>query len=185
MRIEKRQSETDEGQTIVGHAAVFNVTDGPVWFRERIEPGAFADTIKSDDIRALFNHDSNLVLGRNTAGTLNLREDEEGLFMEIQLPDTTAARDLTVSMERGDVSQASFAFRTIDDEWRTEDGNEVRILKRVQLYDVSPVTFPFYENTDVSLRAFEKHLEALDEKRRGAITQAMNLRKKRLELLRV
>jgi HK97 family phage prohead protease len=171
-----------ESKRIVGHAAVFNQVAGPEWFRERIQPGAFAQTIKNDDIRALFNHDPNLVLGRNAAGTLSLKEDDNGLYMEIEPPDTTIANDVLASIVRGDVTQASFAFRTLDDAWETNDGEEVRILKRVQLFDVSPVTFPFYENTDVALRSMEERLKSQKDLMRN---KNMNLRKRRLELLRI
>lgn len=151
--IEDRQ--TDGGRRIVGHAAVFNKVDGPPWFRERIAKGAFKDSLKEDDVRALFNHDPSVVLGRNKAGTLTLKEDNDGLWMEIDPPDTQAARDLLTSIGRGDITQASFAFRTVDDKVETVDGEEVRTIKKVKLYDVSPVTYPFYEATDVALRQQE------------------------------
>ena len=172
-RVEKRE---DDSRKIVGHAAVFNRVDGPEWFRERIEPGAFADSIKEDDVRALFNHDANFVLGRNKAGTLELKEDETGLLMEIDPPDTQVARDLLTSIERGDIDQASFAFQTIDASWDTEDGEEVRTLKKVRLFDVSPVTFPFYEATDVSLRQkqWEEKQKTADKPNRLKVRQRLH-----------
>ena len=174
-RVEKRE---DESRKIVGHAAVFNKVDGPEWFRERIAPGAFADSIKEDDVRALFNHDANFVLGRNKAGTLDLEEDETGLRMEIDPPDTQVARDLLTSIERGDIDQASFAFQAIDASWDTEDGEEVRTLKKVRLFDVSPVTFPFYEATDVSLRKQEWEQKQQSETR----VNRLNVRQKAFNL---
>lgn len=138
-------------ETIRGHAAVFNKTADLYWFKEKVAPGAFKESIGKDDIRALFNHDENHVLGRNVAGTLRLNEDETGLAVEIEPPDTQTARDLVTSIKRGDVSQMSFAFRTLTDEWHLEDGDEIRVLIKVQLFDVSPVTFPAYTETDVSL----------------------------------
>ena len=144
--------EKSDKRTIVGHAAVFNVEDGPEFFREKIEPGAFAETIDADDVRALFNHDPSLILGRKSAGTLRMVEDDIGLWMEIDVPDTTVGNDLLTSIGRGDITQASFAFRPIDDTWETIDGRDVRILKKVRLFDVSPVTQPFYAATDVGLR---------------------------------
>ena len=140
--------------TIAGHAAVFNSLSVNLGgFREKIDPGAFKRTIKESDIRALFNHDANQVLGRNKAATLRLTEDEQGLAIEIDPPDTQAARDLTVLIERGDVSQMSFGFRTITDRWETQGGEQIRTLEEVDLFDVSPVTFPAYPETDVALRA--------------------------------
>ena len=175
------QRKETEGRTIVGHAAVFNTIDGPDWFREQIEPGAFADSIKQDDVRALLNHDSNLLLGRNTAGTLRLSEDEVGLRMEIDVPDTTVGNDLLKSIERGDISQASFAFQTIDEDLETKDGEDVRTIRKAKLYDVSPVTYPFYEATDISLRqaAWE---EKKIEKERTADRRNTNIRRKRITL---
>lgn len=175
--------EDSKERTIIGHAAVFNVTDGPSYFRERIEPGAFAESIQKDDIRALFNHDPNIVLGRNKAGTLLLSEDETGLRMEIKPPDTGWSKDLLISMERGDITQASFAFQTLDDEIQTVDGEEIRILKRVKLYDVSPVTYPFYEQTDVGLR-FQEFKSAKQEEKRIAVKQNHQRRRRHITMLR-
>lgn len=139
---------------IAGHAALFN-TDADIggYYTERILPGAFAETIGKDDIRALFNHNPDYVLGRNKANTLSLSEDERGLAVEISPPDTQTARDLMTSIRRGDVSQMSFGFYTLDAEWKTENGHDVRVLKTLQLFDVSPVTFPAYAQTDVSVRS--------------------------------
>ncbi len=148
--------EGDEGERpkIVGHAAVFNELSEPLWgFRERILPGAFKEAIERDDVRALVNHDPNYVLGRNKAGTLRLAEDERGLAVEIDPPDTQWARDLMVSMRRGDVNQMSFAFTVLDEEFSKEDGENIRILKKVRLHDVSVVTYPAYPQTDVQVRS--------------------------------
>lgn len=153
VRIDRRQGEPVR---LTGHAAVFNKLSEELWgFRERIKPGAFAKTL-GNDVRALWNHDANHVLGRTTAKTLTLREDEVGLAVEILLPDTQTGRDLAVSIERGDVSQMSFAFRTITDRWNTENGETIRTLEEVELFDVSPVTFPAYPDTDVAVRSLER-----------------------------
>ncbi|MDT0472778.1 HK97 family phage prohead protease [Streptomyces sp. DSM 41014] len=129
-------------------------------FREQVADKATAETITQDDIRALFNHDSNLILGRNVSGTLRLSEDTEGLHYEADMPDTTYARDLAVSMERGDVTQSSFGFRTIDDAWGIdEDDFPLRTLRKISLFDVSPVTYPAY--TDSSSGVNERALRSL------------------------
>jgi HK97 family phage prohead protease len=147
----------DGKRTISGHAAVFNRNSEPMWgFVERVAPGAFSESIGTDDVRALFNHDPNIVLGRNTAKTLRLSEDATGLAVEIDPPDTQAARDLLVSMERGDVTQMSFGFSVITDDWATVDEQTMRTLRKVRLYDVSPVTFAAYPDTDVSVRSLEE-----------------------------
>jgi len=150
--------EGDESKKIKGHAAVFDKWSEDLGgFREKIRPGAFKKTIKEADVRALFNHDPNFVLGRNKAGTLELSEDEKGLAISIEPPDTQWARDLTTSIERGDIDQMSFGFRTVKDQWTTpQDGKEnQRELLEVELFDVSPVTFPAYPQTDVGVRSID------------------------------
>ncbi|HXG36530.1 MAG TPA: HK97 family phage prohead protease [Dehalococcoidia bacterium] len=156
--IEIRAERAADGrpEKISGHAAVFNKLSEPIgwWgFRERVKPGAFKKTIKEQDIRALFNHNPDYVLGRNRSGTLTLREDKIGLYFEAEPPDTTWARDLMVSIERGDIDQASFSFRVINERWMVVDGEDVRELLEVKLGDVSPVTFPAYPQTDVQARS--------------------------------
>ena len=158
LQSEFRVEQRDDGKKLIrGHAAVFNAETDLGWFRERIAPGAFTESIGKDDVRALFNHDTNFVLGRNTAGTLTMREDERGLYVEIDPPDTQAARDLVTSIERGDISQMSFGFQTIRDSWETQEdaAKDLRTLEKVKLWDVSPVTFPAYEETDVAVRSHE------------------------------
>jgi len=143
---------------MVGHAAVFNSwADIGGYFRERVAPGAFTRAVKEDDVRALFNHDANFILGRNTACTLLLEEDDTGLAIQIFPPDTQIARDLAVSMERGDVTQMSFGFRVKKDEWDYNTKIPERTLLEVELFDVSPVTYPAYPTTDVGLRAIETY----------------------------
>lgn len=154
-----------EERKMVGHAAVFGqATDIGGWFREQVEPGAFRSSIKKDDVRALFNHDPNFVLGRNTAGTLKLKEDETGLRVDITPPDTQFARDLAVSIERGDINQMSFAFSVMEEEWIRGEGKELdlRKIKRAKLYDVSPVTYPAYEGTDIAIRSHDGWLKSLE-----------------------
>jgi HK97 family phage prohead protease len=149
-----------------GHAAVFNsLSEDLGGFREQILPGAFAEAIEKDDIRALFNHDSNFVLGRNVSGTLRLSENVRGLQFEIDLPETPTIRDLVAApIERGDVSQMSFGFsvRPGGQDWaKNDDGQVIRSLKKVRLYDVSPVTFPAYRATDVAVRELRAWLGTL------------------------
>jgi HK97 family phage prohead protease len=157
MRVERR---ADNATVLVGHAAVFNSMSLDLGgFRELVAPGAFAATIVEDDIRALFNHRPDFVLGRNRSRTLRLSEDTRGLAFEIDLPDTQVARDLATSIERGDISGNSFGFQAIEDRWEHGDGGELRTLVRVRLYDVSPVTYPAYPATDLAKRSLEAWLE--------------------------
>ncbi|WP_220458146.1 HK97 family phage prohead protease [Vibrio diabolicus] len=143
IKVEKR--EDGEGPRIVGYAAKFNTRSNNLGgFVEVIAPGAFDDVL-DDDVRALFNHDRNFVLGRTKAGTLTLTVDEVGLRYEITPPDTQTVRDMVIEpMDRGDVSQSSFAFRLPSDGYRwdeDDDGVYVRTITRVsKLLDVSPVT---------------------------------------------
>ncbi len=154
---ELRAIAPEEGgrKKIAGHAAVFNSLSEDLWgFRERIAPGAFKNALAKSDIRALLNHDPNFVLGRIKNGTLRVQEDETGLAVEIDPPETRWADDLLVSIGRGDISQMSFAFRVGEDSWETVDGLNIRtILSFDEIYDVSPVTYPAYPETDVTLRA--------------------------------
>ncbi len=138
-----------EGRVIEGHAAVFGDIADMGTFKETIEPGAFKDSLARDDIRALINHDSNLVLGRTKSGTLKLTEDDKGLFFRISLPDTQYANDLLTLIERGDVNQCSFGFELEDEEWKEE--GKLRVIKKVKLFDISICTFPAYEATSVGI----------------------------------
>lgn len=140
--------------TIEGYAAVFEkLSQNLGGFVEEVGRSAFNKTIKEADVRALINHDENLVLGRNRSGTLDLSVDESGLYYRVLPPDTTYARDLMVVMERGDVNQSSFAFYTMNDDWgMTEQDFPKRSLLEVSLVDVSPVTYPAYLDTQSGIR---------------------------------
>lgn len=165
--LELRKADDSDKKKIVGHAAVFDTIGDGGWFREKIQAGAFKKSIAEDDIRALFNHDPNFVLGRNKAGTLQLREDDKGLWIEIDPPETQFAKDLAISIARGDISQMSFGFEIMKESREVGQGNEPSLytLEEVKLWDVSPVTFPFYAQTDVSVHSREKW--AADQRKPG------------------
>lgn len=159
------EARSDDGAPtrLVGYAALFN-RDAVIagLFRERIAPGAFTQAVGRDDVRALFNHDANFVLGRTTSGTLTLREDGQGLQYDVVPPDTTWARDLMVSVQRGDISQSSFAFSVDEEAWDYSGGDlPLRTVTRATLYDVSPVTYPAYEATSVSARSAAEAAKAV------------------------
>jgi HK97 family phage prohead protease len=148
---------TKGGPMISGHASVFNVPVDLGYFTETVKPGAFKRTIVEDDIRALFNHNPDYVLGRNTAGTLDLREDYKGLKVDIEPPDTQMARDLQVSIKRKDITQASIGFYARGYTLRKDDqGVWYRDLTDIMLYDVSPVTFPAFTATDMNVRSAQQ-----------------------------
>jgi HK97 family phage prohead protease len=174
---------SDTAATISGYAAVFNaetLIGGGMWgFREQIAPGAFDQAIQDDDVRALFNHDPNYLLGRNVAGTLRLKSDKKGLRYEVDLPDTAAGRDVKTLVDRGDVSGSSFGFVVEEDEWVDgkveKDGRmtlPLRTIRKVSLYDVSPVTYPAYPQTTVSARSRAEAMAASDQ---AAVTAAKEL----------
>lgn len=189
-----RSTVSEDRNVIEGHAAVFDswseTLGGYYPFKEKVRKNAFKKSIDTDDIRALFNHDSNHVLGRNKAGTLELVEDDKGLLVRIYPPDTALARDLLVSISRGDISQMSFGFVVEKDEWSTENGIDTRELTQVKLYDVSPVTFPAYTQTDVGVRAHEKYTmevrQRLETEQRTAKTAKERLKQRnRLTKLKI
>jgi HK97 family phage prohead protease len=160
--IERRQIVRDleirqegDGMTLRGYAAVFNSPSQPLPFTETIAQGAFRDSLNSrNDVKLLWNHDTGTVLGSTRAGTLKLSEDTHGLLVEANLPDTQAGRDAATLIKRGDVNAFSFGFRvaTNGDEWPSADQ---RILKRVNVHEVSLVAFPAYTATEgtASVRA--------------------------------
>ena len=142
---------------IVGYAAVFNSLSQDLGgFREVIEPGAFDDVLE-DDVRALFNHEPNLILGRTKAGTLRIFVDERGLGYEATPGNRSYEVDLRESIARGDVSQSSFAFRVGADKFRKDDeGNVIRSITKIgRLFDVSPVTYPAYVDATTGIKRME------------------------------
>ena len=167
--VELRAGGDDETMTIVGYAAKFDRESQDLGgFVEVIRAGAFTRAVKEDDVRALLNHDPNFVLGRTKSGTLRLSEDETGLRIEIDVPDAQWARDLYRSIERGDIDQMSFAFGVIKDAWtRREDEtpDTLRELLDVRLFDVSPVTYPAYEDTEVGVRSVIADRDLTDAER--------------------
>jgi hypothetical protein len=140
--------------TIEGYAAVFNSKVDLGLFVESVAPGAFGRAIRQkQDVRCLFNHDPNMILGRTTNGTLDLREDATGLRFRCTLADTSVAADVRKSILRGDVSGCSFSFVVVSDKWEWKEKH--RVLTDVDLYDVGPVTYPAYKQTSVGARAEE------------------------------
>jgi hypothetical protein len=163
-KIEVREAKGSAG-VLVGHGAVFydpndETTRYLLWddVEERVAPGAFDRAIREkQDVRALFNHDVNHVLGRTGPGTMRLSVDAKGLRYEIDTPETQSGRDVVTVVRRGDVSGSSFSFRTVKDTVTRETRNGrpyyIRTLEDVDLYDVGPVTFPAYEGADAGARA--------------------------------
>lgn len=151
-----------------GHAAVFNsrtaIGNPLTWgFYEEIAPGAFTKTISEGDARFLVDHDTRMVVSRVSAGSLRLAQDQLGLAVDADLDeDLSYVRDLVVNLRNKNITGMSFGFRVVKDDWEpveieTVDGDkaeaELRIIREVQLFEVSAVTFPAYEDTDAGLRS--------------------------------
>jgi HK97 family phage prohead protease len=150
--------EENNERIIEGYFAVFNSNyDIAPGMSESVAPGAFRNTL-AGDIRALVNHDTTLVLGRTTARTLELSEDERGLWGRIRInPNDSDAVNLYERVKRGDVSQCSFGFDVLDEETEfREDGIVHWTIKEVKLYEVSCVTFPAYESTNIDARSKQR-----------------------------
>ena len=158
------------GNVIRGYAAVYN--SDSEWmggFYEQIENGAFDDVLEND-VRAYFNHDENLLLGRVSSGTLRIGTDKRGLFYEVDLPNTSYANDLVELMKRGDVNQSSFAFLIGQDRWEQRDGKTYRIIEKVsRLLDVSPVAQPAYPDSTSELGKRDLEIETKEEIETAAV----------------
>lgn len=142
-----------QGRKLTGYAARFNAEARIGHFNEVIRPGAFAASLKGRDVLALVDHDPTRLLARTRTGTLELREDAEGLAFTIQLPDTQAGRDVLALAERGDLGGMSFGF-TVDKDGERWDGNK-RELRAVTLHEISVVSaWPAYDGTSVQARNF-------------------------------
>lgn len=179
------RADAEEGQPrrLSGYAALFNETaDIYGLFQERIAPGAFRESLAKADQVALWNHDSSYPLGRRSAGTLQLAEDERGLRFAVDLPETQMGRDAHTLVTRGDVKGMSFGFTVAEngDEWAMVGGKRTRTLLKVDLEEVSPVTFPAFPQTSVEARSVEQVAEAAD--RRILIAVPVDIRAKQTRL---
>ena len=176
-KLEKRLYEGDEpGEgkedkglpKIVGYAAIFNsLSEDLGGFREQISPGAFREAIEtSEKVKALVDHNPSMVIG-STPNTLRMIEDDRGLLVEIDTANTTSGRDIVESIDRGDVDSMSFAFTCSEEGATWEENSEgvlpIRTIRNiVELFDVSPVTYPAYKSTDVVVA--QRSLSALRAK---------------------
>lgn len=170
----------DEGKKVIeGYFAVFDsIYQMAPDLSESIAQGAFSRSI-SNDVRALTNHDTTLVLGRSKAGTLQLREDARGLWGRIDInPNDTDAVNLYERVKRGDVDQCSFGFDIVKEDTEVrEDGSIHWTLKDVELYEVSCCTFPAYEDTSISARS--KDAEEIKKRQATAWAEKMKVRLKK------
>jgi len=167
---EVRIEERDGKKLIRGTGAVFFDPDDPgtefsLWpgMKERIMPSAFDEALKRpDDVRGLFNHDANQILGRNVANTMTLSKSKRALDYIIDPPDSPNAANVIAALERGDVTGSSFSFTLAKggQRWYDEEDEEIREITNVTLFDVGPVTFPAYTATDAGYRDHPHFAEA-------------------------
>ena len=166
-RVEKRE---DGKEVVVGYASIYDSkSENLGGFYEYIDRGAFNDDlINKSDVRALINHDPNLILARNTSGTLKLSADEKGLKYEFSIPETSYGKDLAVNMRNGNLTQSSFAFVVKEDDWTTnERGEDVRTIKEIDsLHDISVVTYPAYRQAESDLVIAQRGLSQYKEKQK-------------------
>jgi HK97 family phage prohead protease len=174
-----RDEQTPEERIVEGYFALYE-SETELWegSYEIISKGAFDSTLNKD-VRALWNHNTQYVLGRSKNGSLQLRADDKGLFGTIKLPNTQYANDLYELVSRGDIDQASFGFNIIDEELEelASGGYRWRI-KDIDLHEISVVTFPAYENTTVQAR--EKQVEQLQQRKLQEKKDALSKRLKGL-----
>lgn len=169
---ELEKKEGGDPFLIRGYAAVFN-SDTEIYpgFKERIARNAFSESIKGD-IRALWSHNPDFILGRTTNNTLSLREDDYGLYFELKLPDTSLGRDLKVLVENRTITGMSFGFIPLEDTWTKGEGTRekphIRTLNKIDLFEVSPVAWPAYPQTSVSSRDL---LEEQEKRWKSEVTE--------------
>ena len=157
-----------QGRRVEGYAALFHSETDLGEFRECIAPGAFRRTLESRrNVRALYDHQTGAVLGTTQAATLELREDAKGLHFALELPDTTAGRDVAELVKRGDVAGCSFGFRVAPggDSWEQRDGKTIRTLTDVDLAEITLTADPAYADTTVALRSMRQTADPQTEAR--------------------
>lgn len=178
-------------ESLVGYAVRWDKLSVPIYgsFRERVRKGAFTQSLKENNIRALWNHNSDFVLGSTKAKTLRVSEDEKGLYFEVDLPGTQIGKDAGITVSRGDVDGMSFGFNTRKQEWdETDPNNVIRTLVDVDLREISPTPFPAYPQTKVGIRSVEDDFKEFAEERKAELLKngieanstVMNIRRRKL-----
>ncbi|MFW6029440.1 MAG: HK97 family phage prohead protease [Halanaerobiales bacterium] len=189
--IEKRTSKKyevraveEDGKKYITCEIPYNSISEDMGFREVLKPGCFKKTIKDGyNIRALYQHNQSVILGAVKNNTLQLEDTETSLRADIKLPNTQEANDVYNLVKDGYITNCSFGFRAIQEEWNSTENGEIRNIVEAQLYEISPVTFPAYEMTQVSvsLRSLEKYDVNVDDLMNGIETKDKDKIKKALE----
>lgn len=156
--IEYREDTENGSKKLAGYVVKWEKKSFPMGFfrrfKEQFKRGAFTESLQKDDQRALWSHDTAKVLGRIKNGTLLLREEAEGLYFELELPNTTLGHDAFESVKRGDVDGLSFGFRMITEEWDDKDQADIiRTITKASLIEISLIAFPAYPDSEVSTRS--------------------------------
>lgn len=167
----------DDKRTLEGYASMFGNSYDLGRFDEVVERGAFSRALTEEqDVRALVDHDPARVIGRSKNGTLEMREDNKGLFTRIFLPDTQEGRDLATLVDRGDLDAMSFGFTVQADRWEKKEGRDTRYITDVDLFDVSVVAFPANPDTTVALRSLQLSSYVEDNRRKRLDLMLLRLR---------
>ena len=180
-RTDFQTRQENDAKYIEGYFIRFN-EETKLWdgVFEEVDPKAVDDSLKNNDIRCLFNHDTSIVLGRTGNGTLELKKDDKGLFGRVKInPNDKQAMDIYARIERGDINACSFGFNIIDEEIQNrDDGTTKFVLKKIDLHEVSPVTFPAYPTTSIQARK-----QDLAEHKKRKLEAKKNKLKERLRKL--
>lgn len=167
--VEMRAIEDDDKMIVEGTPIVYDQETDIGWFREKIARGAATEALKTSDIFLLFNHDPNKPLARTKNGTLEAWEEEDGVHMRADLSKSTLGPDLYRDIKSGLIDKMSFAFTVEEQTWKEQEGmTDLRIVDKIaELYDLSPVTYPAYKQTELVARSAEKiaeeHQPSLEE----------------------
>jgi len=157
------KEENENRMVVGGYAIVFNSESRDLGgFTEFVAPEALDEALERNaDVLALYNHDYSNVLGRQSSETLKLYKDERGVRFELDLPETTLGRDVYELVKRGDLKGNSFGFTVEKDNWEKRDGNVIRTIEKIKdLYEISIVSLPAYEATELTKRNFEEFIQA-------------------------
>lgn len=164
----------EESRTIGGIAVPYNEWSEDLGFFERFAPGSLTDTLRETDLRVIFNHNADYVVGRVSAGTARFSDTDQGLKYEADAPNAVWADGLLESIRRGDIRENSFGFMTVEDTWEERDGRLYRTVLKAELREVGPQTFPAYSQSTVDVRSvLQRGMEAV---RRGRFPEVERLR---------
>lgn len=180
--LETRTEENSSEKIITGYINKFNTRSQYMGFYEEVRNGAFDKTLSDGhNIYAMYNHDSNMILGSTRSGSLKLNTDNIGLHFELRInPNISYASDIAELVKSGDLEGCSFGFWVTDDEWtRTEDKIDLRIIKELELIEVTITPFPAYLDSEASCRSFELHNKEVEK------TKELRKLEKEIELLEI